>query len=297
MKVLRLFLMAGIVGLFATPGLALAKIKVVASTNDLASIAASVGGDAIEISSIAKPGADIHRVEVLPSFMVRVSKAQLYLKIGLGLDQWADGIIDGSRNSKLKIIDCSQGVTILEKPSSVSAAQGDVHPFGNPHYWLDPRNGGVVAGTIADAFAAADPAHAADFRSRAAAFEKDCQAAWKRSNDALAKLPSRQILTYHRSWPYYANAFKLEVLGTVEPVPGIPPTGKHLAELVEIVKSRKVKSLLQEPYFSDDAGKFLAREAGIRVAKAAPSCDGPAPGSYLAHFDDIARALTGGATR
>jgi len=296
MKLSRSFLLASFAAILAAPAPALAKITVVASTNDLASIASTVGGDAIEVSSIAKPGADIHRIEVLPSFMVRVSKAQLYLKIGLGLDQWADGIIDGSRNSKLKIIDCSQGVTILEKPSSVSAAQGDVHPFGNPHYWLDPRNGGVVANTMADAFATADPAHAADFHARAAAFDKECQAAWKKSNDALAKLPVRQILTYHRSWPYYANAFGLEVVGTVEPVPGIPPTGKHLAEIVEIVKARKVKVLLQEPYFSDDAGKFLAREAGIRVAKSAPSCDGPTAGSYLAHFDDITRAMVGGPT-
>jgi zinc/manganese transport system substrate-binding protein len=296
MKLVRLLLVAGMTGLFATPGAALAALKVVASTNDLASIAASVGGTAIEVSSIAKPGSDVHRVEVLPSSMVRVSKAALYLKVGLGLDQWADGIIDGSRNPKIKIIDCSQGVTILEKPSSVSAAQGDVHPFGNPHYWLDPRNGGIVAGTIADAFAAADPAHAADFRARAAAFDKECQATWQKSHDALAGLRVRQILTYHRSFPYFANAFDLEVLGTVEPVPGIPPTGKHLAELVEIVKARKVGLLLQEPYFSDDAGKFLTRETGIRVAKAAPSCDGPIAGSYLAHFADITRTLTGGNT-
>jgi ABC-type Zn uptake system ZnuABC Zn-binding protein ZnuA len=295
MNLSRPFLVAALAGLMAaTP--AHAKLKVVASTNDLASIAASVGGDAVEVSSIARPGADVHRVEVLPSSMVRVSKASLYLKIGLGLDQWADGIIDGSRNQKLKIIDCSQGVTILEKPSSVSAAQGDVHPFGNPHYWMDPRNGGIIAGTIADAFGSADPAHAADFKSRAAAFDKECQAAWQKSRDALAKLPVRQILTYHRSFPYFANAFQLEVLGTVEPVPGIPPTGKHLAELVEMVKARKIKLLLQEPYFSDDAGKFLAREAGIRVAKASPSCDAPTAGSYLAHFADITRALAGGPT-
>ena len=295
MNLSRPFLVAALAGLMAaTP--AHAKLKVVASTNDLASIAASVGGDAVEVSSIARPGADVHRVEVLPSSMVRVSKASLYLKIGLGLDQWADGIIDGSRNQKLKIIDCSQGVAILEKPSSVSAAQGDVHPFGNPHYWMDPRNGGIIAGTIADAFASADPAHAADFKTRAAAFDKECQAAWQKSRDALAKLPVRQILTYHRSFPYFANAFQFEVVGTVEPVPGIPPTGKHLAELVEMVKARKIKLLLQEPYFSDDAGKFLAREAGIRVAKASPSCDAPAAGSYLAHFADITRALAGGPT-
>lgn len=297
MKFVSWFALAACIGLLAASGPAHAKLRVVASTNDLASIAASVGGNAIEVSSIARPGADVHRVEVLPSSMVRVSKAALYLKVGLGLDQWADGIIDGSRNSKLRIVDCSRGVAVLEKPAQVSAAQGDVHPFGNPHYWLDPRNGGTIAATIADALAAADPSNAGEFRARAAAFDKECDAAWQKSRDALARLPVRQIFTYHGSWPYFANAFQLKVAATVEPVPGIPPTGKHLAKLVEVARSRKIGLLLQEPYFSDDAGRFLAREAGIRVVKASPSCDAPAAGSYLAHFADITGALVGGTGR
>ena len=126
----------------ALPGNALAKIRVAASINDLASIASSVGGDEVEVFSIARSTADTHHIEVLPSYMVKVSRANVYLKVGLGLDQWADGIIDGSRNAHIRVVDCSKDVPLLEKPTQqVNASMGDVHPYGNPHYWPDPRNG------------------------------------------------------------------------------------------------------------------------------------------------------------
>ena len=128
----RLLLFVLLAGL-ALPGAASAKLRVAASINDLASIASSVGGNQVEVFSIARPKSDVHRVEILPSYMVKVSRAQLYLKVGLGLDQWADGIIDGSRNSRLKVIDCSEDVSVLEKKAKVDASMGDVHPFGNPH--------------------------------------------------------------------------------------------------------------------------------------------------------------------
>jgi zinc/manganese transport system substrate-binding protein len=269
-----------------------ATIRIVASINDLASIAATVGGDQVETFAIARPVADIHRVEVLPSYMVRVSKADLYLEVGLGLDAWAGGIIAGSRNGRLAVVDCSRGVRVLEKPTGkVTAAQGDVHPEGNPHYWLDPRNGATIARTIADALAQRDPAHAADFRARADAFALECARTWEAGKAAAAALPSPRVLTYHRSWSYLVDAFGLEVVGNVEPVPGIPPTARHLAELVEIVKAREVRILLQEPYYSPDAGRFLAREGGVRVVVAAPSCDTAAAGSYLAHFTALLRQL------
>jgi len=221
------------------PWAAEAKIKVAASINDLASIANSVGGDQVEVFAIARSNTDVHRVEALPSYMVKVSRAQIYLKVGLQLDQWADPIIDGSRNEHLTMVDCSQGVHVLEVPTGrVDASMGDVHPNGNPHYWLDPRNGGVVAHTIAEAFAHQDPAHAADFRSRADQFAKDAEAAWKKGVQAAAALPTKTVFTYHRSWSYFADAFGLEVAATAEPVPGIPPTARHLSELVQIAKSR-----------------------------------------------------------
>jgi zinc/manganese transport system substrate-binding protein len=281
--------------LLLAPAAALAKIRVAASTNDLASIAASVGGDQVEVIAIARPNSDVHRVEVLPSYMVKVSRAKVYLKVGLGLDQWADGIIDGSRNRKLQVVDCSTDVPVLEKPTgAVNASMGDVHPNGNPHYWLDPRNGTIVAATIAEALSRADPANAAGYRARAEAFEKECKAAYDRIAAAAQALPSRTIITYHRSWSYFANAFGLQVLGTVEPVPGIPPTARHLADLVQIVKSRGVSVLIQEPYFSGDAGRFLAREGGLRVVVASASCAAPSAGSYLDHFTDLVQQLRAG---
>ncbi len=279
--------------LVAAPPKAQAIIKVGASTPDLASIAASVGGEQVEVFSIARATNDVHRVEVLPSYMVKVSRANLYLKVGLGLDRWADGIIDGSRNAKLQVLDCSRGVSVLDKPASVSAAMGDVHPFGNPHYWLDPRNGAVVAATIGEKLATMDPPHAADYRARAQAFARQVDAAYTRQKAIAAALPSRTILSYHASWVYFANAFDLDIAATAEPVPGIPPTGKHLQGLVSLAKGQKIRVFLQEPYFSEEAGKFLAREAGVRVVKASPSCDGVAAGSYLAHFDTILGRIAG----
>ncbi len=291
----RILLATALAAALVGPAPADARLRVAASINDLASIAASVGGDQVEVFAIARPNSDVHRIEVLPSYMVRVARAQLYLKVGLGLDQWADGIIDGSRNARLAIVDCSRGVPVLEKPAGkVDASMGDVHPDGNPHYWLDPRNGGIVARTIAEAFAQADPAHAAEFRARADAFAKDCDAAWKAHEAEAAAMPVKVILTFHRSWSYFANAFGFEVASTVEPVPGIPPTARHLADLVQLVKRRGIRQLLAEPYFSTDPGKFLARETGIVPIVAPTSCDEPAAGSYLAHFDGLFAAMRGG---
>ena len=274
------------------PGAAFSKIKVAASIPDLASIASSVGGDQVECFAIAKATADAHRVEVLPSYMVKVSKANVYLKGGLGLDQWSDAIIDGSRNDKLAVVDCSAGVSVLEKPAgAVDASMGDVHPNGNPHYWLDPRNGGVVARTIAEALGRVDPAHAADYQSRAEEFAQQCDAAYAADRKIADAIPNRVVFTYHRSWPYFANAFGFEIAGQAEPVPGIPPTAKHLADLVSIAKSRKIAVLIQEPYFSADAGKFLQREAGVQSVVMPLSCDSAEAGSYLAHIDAVLKAL------
>ena len=279
-------------------GQALAKVRVAASLNDLASIASSVGGDQVEVFAIARATADVHRVEALPSYMVKVSRAQIYLKVGLGLDQWADAIIDGSRNPRLKQVDCSRGVRILEVPTGrVDASMGDVHPNGNPHYWLDPRNGGVIARTIADALAQADPSHAGDYRARAEAFAKEAEATWAREKEMANALPQKTIFTYHRSWSYFVDAFGLEVAATAEPIPGIPPTARHLAELVATAKSRRVQLLLQEPYFSADAGRFLAREAGVRTVVATPACDATTAGSYLAHFGIVLHSITDAVNR
>lgn len=277
-----------------SPIAASARIHVVASTTDLGSIASVVGGDHVDVVAINRPNADPHHVEVLPSYMVRVSRAKVYLKIGLGLDQWADQIIDGSHNGDVMIVDCSRGIEALHKPTGrVDASMGDVHPNGNPHYWLDPRNGGIVARTVAEALGRVDPAHADQYADAADAFASRCASEQTRAHDVVDGMATRNIVTYHESWTYLASAFGLTVVGTVEPVPGIPPTAKHLSELVTVVRQQNVPLLLAEPYFSDDAGRFLNRETGLEVAKVSPSCDDVTPESYLAHFDAILDILSG----
>ena len=279
---------------FATAMPAHAVVKIAASTTDLGSIAKSVGGDGVEVVAIARPNGDPHRVEVLPSYMVRVSRAQVYLKVGLGLDQWADGIIDGSHNGKLLVVNCSNGVSVLEKPTGkVDASMGDVHPDGNPHYWLDPNNAAIVARTIAAEIGKVDPANATTYDQRAETFAQAAQALAASGAEAMKKLPSTEMITYHRSWTYFANAFGLQVMQTIEPIPGIPPTARHLQELVDLIKQRRVPVVLEETYFSEEGGEFLNRQTGIRIVRLAASCDDTSAGSYLMHLQAVLNQLTG----
>ena len=273
---------------------AAAPLKVAAALPDLGSIAAYLGGDKVEVFAIGKNNANPHAVEVLPSYMIRVSRAAIYLKVGLALDQWSDAIIDGSRNNKLLVVDCSNGVPVLQKPNGkVTAAMGDVHPEGNPHYWLDPANGLVIADNVLAGLKKADPANAEYYDKNYAGFKAELEkrtAGWK---TALAKVSGQKIISYHSSWIYFAAAFNLTIAGNVEPLPGIPPTAKHLAELVELIKRDGISMLLQEMYFPDDAPKFLARQTGIKIFKFSPSCDNVKPDSYFKHFDEIIAQMQG----
>jgi len=270
-----------------------APVRIVAALTDLASIASYIGGDKVEVSAIAAANSNPHSIEVFPSYMAKVARASIYLKSGLGLDQWSDAIIDGSRNNSILTVDCSIGVSVLDKPSGkVDASLGDVHPFGNPHYWLNPENGIIIGQNILAALQKTDPANAAAYAARFEQFKKDCTAKLAQWKIQLAPLQGAKIVTYHSSWAYFADAFGFTIVAKVEPFPGIPPTGNHLAELVTIIKQQKAPFLLQEPYFSDDAPKFLNRQTGIKIIKCAPSCIDAKAASYLGHFDDIVAQLS-----
>ncbi len=273
-------------------GISNASIKIVAALPDLGSIAAYIGGEKVEVSSIAKANSNPHSVEVFPSYMAKVSQAKIYLKCGLGLDQWSDAIIDGSRNNKIAIVDCSNGVSVLEKPTHVDASMGDVHPFGNPHFWLDPRNGIIAAQNILEALKKVDPANSSLYESNLTRFKNDCENRFTGWKEKMKPVDGRKIITYHSSWAYFANAFHLSIIEHIEPFPGIPPTGNHLAHLVDIIKKENVAFILQEPYFSDDASKFLNRQTGIKAFKFAPSCIDVKPNTYFDHFDEIINQLS-----
>lgn len=281
-----------IICIFVIVSISSASIKIVAALPDLGSIAACIGGEKVEVSSIAKANSNPHSVEVFPSYMAKVSQAKIYLKCGLGLDQWSDGIIDGSRNSKIIIVDCSNGVSVLEKPTHVDASMGDVHPYGNPHFWLDPRNGIIIAQNILEAFKKVDSANSSLYESNLARFKKDCENIFTDWKEKMKPLEGRKIITYHSSWVYFANAFHLSIVEHIEPFPGIPPTGNHLAQLVDVIKKENVAFILQEPYFYDDSSKFLNRQTGIKTFKFSPSCIDVKPNTYLDHFNKIINQLS-----
>jgi len=265
-----------------------ATVRVVASLPDLGSIASYIGGDKVEVSTIAQANANPHSVEVFPSYMAKAARASLFLKCGLALDQWADAIIDGSRNNSLTIIDCSAAIEVLEKPSGkVDASKGDVHPFGNPHYWLDPSNGITVARNILEGLKKVDQANGVLYTANFEKFKSECAAKIVQWKKLIKPLDGKKIISYHSSWVYFANAFGLTIAGMVEPFPGIPPTGNHLAVLVDLIKKEHCAFLIQEPYFPGDAPNFLNRQTGIPIIHCSPSCAEVKPQAYFAHFDGI----------
>ncbi|HBC45650.1 MAG TPA: hypothetical protein DCZ43_01250 [candidate division Zixibacteria bacterium] len=276
---------------------ALAELKVVASTSDLASIAKYIGGDKISVKYIVDGRSDAHFVEVLPNYMVMVSRADVYLKVGLGLDFWAQLIIDGSRNSKIQIVDCSQGIEVLGKPSGqVNASMGDVHAEGNPHYQLDPADGLIMARNIEAGLVEADPANTAAYEAGLKSFEDQLNsklAQWQKEAEPLKGL---QIITFHESWPYFSRAFGIEIVGFIEPKPGIEPTASHTAEIIDLIKIRGIKIIGKEPYFSNKAPNVIARETGARVVDL-PQMVGGSPGTdtYFALFDTLLARLNAAA--
>jgi ABC-type Zn uptake system ZnuABC Zn-binding protein ZnuA len=219
--------------------------------------------------------------------MVRVKKAKVYLMVGMDLDRWAYPIIDGSRNGKLLVVDCSKGIPPLEVPTGkTDASMGDVHARGNPHYWLDPDNGVLIATTIADALMRVDSGNAALYNAGLQRFKEQVELKKSQWKESAASLSGLEIVTFHNSWPYFARAFGIHVVGFVEPLPGIEPTPSHTAALIEMVKARGIRIIGVEPYFSKRTPDTIARESGAHVLDLPPSV-GAAPGAddYLGLFD------------
>lgn len=277
------FTMKCLTVLVAAAGLthAAGKLNVVAATEDLASIAAEVGGDRITAESIAKGYQDPHFVEPKPSFLLKLQKADLLLTVGLQLEiGWLPPLITQSRNPRIQVgaagyFDTSQFCKILEIPTGqVTRAEGDVHPLGNPHYWLDPENGRRIAKALQNKFSEMRPADAAYFAQREADFEKRLTEAEKRWDAQMAPYRGRKVVTYHRSWPNFCERFGLVVADYVEPKPGIPPTPSHTFDLINTMKRENIKLILVEPYFDLRAPNSIAQSVGGTVAVLMPSVGG-----------------------
>lgn len=267
--------------LVAASASAQSKLNVVTTTEDLASLAREVGGDRIAVEAIARGYQDPHFVEAKPSFILKLQKTDLLIVVGRELEiGWLPPLIQQSRNAKIQpgangYLDASTTASILEIPTGqVTRAMGDVHPQGNPHYWLDPENGKRVAAAIAEKFGQLRPNDKSYFDQRLRDFTTRLDAAEKRWLDQLAPYKGTKIVTYHRSFPNFAERFGLVIVGYVEPRPGIPPTPQHTLDLINEMKRQNIKLILVEPYFDSKTPNAIARETGAQVLTMPPSVGG-----------------------
>ena len=257
------------------------KLNVVTSTTDMAALTQEVGGDKVAVESIAKGYQDPHFVEAKPSFLLKLRQADLLVVVGLQLEiGWLPPLITQSGNRRIQVgapgyLDASQFAEILEIPQgTVTRAEGDVHPLGNPHYWLDPDNGRRIARGIANKLRESDPADEAYFQQRFQDFDKRLTAAEQKWDAEMRPYRGRKVVTYHRSFPNFAKHFGLDVIGYVEPRPGIPPTPTHTLEIIQLMRRENCKVVLVEPYFDLKTPQSIGRETGAQVVVYLPSVGG-----------------------
>jgi ABC-type Zn uptake system ZnuABC Zn-binding protein ZnuA len=289
------------IGALVPDAAARASVNVVTTTEDLAAIVREVGGDRVKVESIARGYQDPHFVEPKPSFILKLHAADLLVVVGRELEiGWLPPLVQQSRNAKIQpgadgYLDASLNVTILEMPTGqITRAMGDVHPQGNPHYWLDPGNGRKIAQAVRDKLSALQAADAAYFTQRYADFDRRLTDAEKRWDGQMAPYKGLKIVTYHRSWPNFVQRFGLDVIGYVEPKPGIPPSPSHTLELMQEMKRQQVKLILVEPYFDLKTPEAIARDTGAVVLVMPPSVGGVKEvADYIGLFEYDVKLLLG----
>jgi ABC-type Zn uptake system ZnuABC Zn-binding protein ZnuA len=308
------------------------KLNIVTTTTDLKSIAESMGGDYVNVKSLCQGNQNPHFIQAKPVYITWARNADLWIRIGMELEiGYEEPIIDGSRNTKIRIgnnghLDASENIIRLEIPTTqkIDRSMGDIHPLGNPHYWLDPYNGRVMAKNITERLKKL----VADNAKQCRGIEKNYQAFIKKLDEAMfgvelvkeiggdklweyeladkldelitkinterktqdaqplnlggwsAKMNAhrnKKIITYHRSWTYFVNRFELVVAEELEPKPGIPPSPKHLTEVINKIKSEDIKVLLMENFYSPDAPEFVAKKTDISIVQTANSVSGEKP--------------------
>jgi zinc/manganese transport system substrate-binding protein len=273
----------GLVALLAGvgPGSAQGQLKVITTTEDLAAIAREIGGDRVTVESLARGYQDPHFVEAKPSFILKLQRVDLLVAVGRDLEiGWLPPLIQQSRNSKIQpgaagYLDASGRARILDIPTGqITRAMGDVHPLGNPHYWLDPENGKRIAQAIAEKLSQLRPNDGAYFTMRLADFTSRLDAAQKRWLTAMAPYKGTKVVTYHNSFSNFAERFGLNVTGYVEPRPGIPPTPQHTLDLINEMKRQNIKLVLVEPYFDLKTPNSIGRATGAQVLVLLPSVGG-----------------------
>ena len=264
------------------------------SIPDVAAIVKAIGGERATVESIAKGSQDPHYVEAKPSYMRVMNRARVLFYTGLQLEiGWLPLLVQGARNRSLVQVDLSEGISVLERPTGpISRAQGDIHPEGNPHYWLDPRNGISMARRIAQELKGIAPGDAALFDQNLKNFETDLDRRRQKWEERMAPFRGAEIVAYHKEWEYLAKWLGLSIIGYVEDKPGIPPAPQQVANIVRTMQQRKVKALLVANFTNPAIPQSVAEKGGAKLV-ILPASVGGEKGidSYGDLFDSIVGKL------
>ena len=253
------------------------QLKVVSTLTDLQSITKLIGGENVDAFAIATGFQNPHFVDPKPSYILKLARADVFVTVGLDLEiGWVPPLLNSARNSKIEkggegYVDASVNIPLLQVPTSASRGQGDIHVFGNPHYWLDPVNGKIIARNIFDALLRVDPDHRAQYEGNLKKFNETVDLKTKEWTDKMRPYAGAKIIAYHNEWPYFEQRFGLQIVDFLEPKPGIPPTPSQLLKVINEIKRDHIKIIIISPYFTTESADLVARSSGSKVVTLATS--------------------------
>ena len=282
-----------------------APLSIVTTSTDLKSLVEAVGGEKVKVESLAPPLSDPHAVEVKPGQLARMKNAALLVRIGLDHEPWLGRVLAAVGDPRFapgsaNYLDTSRGIELLqaETPRFRADKGAHLHGFGNTHYWLDPENARPITAAMLEALARLDPADRAYFEANRKRFAGELDARIKRWLKAMEPHRGVKIVVTHESWPYFARRFGLDIVATVEPTPGVPPSASYLAELTRRMREANVKILIAEPYSNFSVVNEVAARGGARAVTLIPSVGGdPEASDYLSLFDIDIKRFTEAAAR
>ena len=268
-----------IIALFGSIEITAQKIKVVTTLTDLRSITEEIGGEKVEVFSIATGYQNPHFVDPKPSYIIKLSRADMFVTVGLDLEiGWSVPLLQNSRNAKIQIgskgyVDASANIPLMQIPDNVSRAGGDIHIFGNPHYWLDPVRGKLIAQNIYQGLVRVSPKNENYFQKNLENFHQKIDVKMKEWKSKMSKYEGAKIIAYHNQWCYFENQFGLKIVDFLEPKPGIPPSPSQLVKVIDQVKENDIKVIIISPYFTNKSAKVVARETRVEVVVFATSVE------------------------
>jgi zinc/manganese transport system substrate-binding protein len=277
------------------------KLSVVATTPDLAAIAREIGGEAVDVTALAKPTEDPHFVDPKPSHLVTLNRADVLIEGGAELELgWLPPLLDNARNDKIAAgapgrVVASQGIRMLEVPATFDRSKGDIHSLGNPHFVVDPVAAKIVAAEIAEHLEQVDPADAAAFKANLARFGATIDRKLVEWQKQLEPFRGAKLVTYHKDFVYFAARFNLEIVGELEPKPGIAPSPAHLAQVVSAMQASKARVILVQPYQNRKTAETVARQTNGTVLDM-PQQPGAIPNTatYFELMDHLVHTLAAG---